>query len=114
MKRAIQYFTLIGLASAQAPTGTIAGTVTDPTGAAIAGAQIGIVKNDGLARALISSGEGEFSAPALPSGTYQVAAEAAGFRLLTREALVEAGSTTSVNFAMQVGDVSDKITVEFS
>src|SRR5206468_9478971 len=45
-------------------------------------------------------------------GDYEVTAEAAGFRLLAREALVEAGSTTSVNFAMQVGDVSDTITVE--
>ena len=40
MKQAILFFTLIELASAQAPTGTIAGTVTDPAGAAIAGAHV--------------------------------------------------------------------------
>ena len=100
-------------AGAQTPTGTMAGTVTDPTGAVIAGAHIQVRSKDtGLARAPVTGGQGEYSASSLPVGDYEVTAEAAGFRLLAREALVEAGSTTSVNFAMQVGDVSDTITVE--
>jgi hypothetical protein len=101
-----------GAARAQAPTGTIAGVVTDLAGAAVAGTHITITSlTSGLARNLTASAGGDYSAAALPSGVYKVTAEAAGFSLLERTATVEAGTTTTVNLALQVGGVSEKITV---
>src|SRR5205085_9403224 len=48
----------------------VAGVVTDPSGAAIAGSRVRVVKQDtGLTRALVTAGQGEYSASSLPSGT---------------------------------------------
>ncbi len=83
----------VGSARAQTPTGTIAGVVTDPGGAPIAGARIKIINHDsGLTRTLETSSEGDYSAPALPPGVYQVTVEATGFSLLDRKATVETGA----------------------
>jgi hypothetical protein len=102
----------IGSVRAQTPTGTINGIVADPAGAPVSQARVSITNRaSGLVRNLTTSTEGVYSAAALPSGVYLVTAEAAGFRLLERTATVEAGTTTSVNLTLQVGEVSDKVTV---
>jgi len=99
-------------AYAQTPTGNIVGIVTDPAGARVAGARVDVVNRDsGLRRDLITSTEGDFSAAALPSGSYQVIVEATGFHRLERTATVEAGTTTTVNFSLQIGDVMARVTV---
>jgi hypothetical protein len=97
----------------QAPTGTIAGVITDPAGAPVAGARLSIVNRDsGLTRNLTTSAEGDYSAAALPPGVYQVTAEAAGFGLLERTATVEAGTTTTANLSLQIGDVTAQVKVD--
>jgi len=96
----------------QAPIGAIAGTVTDPSGAAVGGASVTITnKATGLKRESISDGLGVYSAPALPAGDYEVRAQKAGFQQLVREAAVLTGSTATVNLALTVGAVSEVITV---
>ena len=99
-------------AYAQAPAGTIAGIVTDSSGAALAGARVSVVNQDtGLARLLPTSSEGTYSVAALLPGLYKVVAEAEGFRRLERLASVEAGTTTEVNLSLVVGDMSATVTV---
>src|SRR5215471_369145 len=101
-----------GSARAQSPTGAIAGVVIDPAGAPVPGVRVSITNRvTGLIRNLTTSTEGDYSAPALPPGVYQMAAEAAGFTLLERTATVEAGTTTTVNLTLQVGGVSEKLMV---
>ncbi len=101
------------LALAQVPTGTIAGLVTDPSGSAIPNARVTILNQEtGLTRAVETQAGGDYSLPALPAGLYRVTSEAEGFKLLSREATVEAGTTTTVNLAMQVGSTAETITVE--
>jgi hypothetical protein len=71
---------------AQRDLGTIAGTVTDPTGAAIPNAKITITEvatNESYT--LTSNSSGEYVRPALKPGTYTVAAEAQGFRRVAQE-----------------------------
>ena len=98
---------------AQAPTGTITGTVTDETGASIPNVKITIANKDtGLVREVQSNLTGAFSAPALAAGGYEVRAEAQGFRLMLRPAVVETGASTTVDIQMQVGAVKDVVTVE--
>src|SRR5437764_13663482 len=85
---------------AQAPTGRIAGFVSDPSQAAISRARISVRnKQTGLVRVLITSSEGEYSAAALPAGDYEGTAEAAGFRNMERAALAGAGSARRGAFA---------------
>jgi len=112
-RNAVLFFMLIGLARAQAPTGAIAGAVRDPSGAAVVGGQIKAVSGaTGLARTVVSSGQGNYSIPALLAGEYEVSAEAPSFQRLVRTVLVEAGATTTADFALRVGEVTESVTVD--
>jgi len=98
---------------AQVPTGTIAGVVTDESGAVVPNAKITITNKDAsLRRDVTTSADGSFSAAALPAGEYEVRTEATGFRVLVRPATVETGATTTVNLTMQIGATKDVVTVE--
>jgi carboxypeptidase family protein len=102
----------VGSARAQSPTGTISGIVTDPTGAALAGAQVSIVNRaTGLSRTLTSSSEGHYTAAALPPAVYAVTGEASGFKQMDREAVVEAGTTTTVDLTLELGEMTESVTV---
>jgi hypothetical protein len=101
----------IGTALAQTPTGTIAGIVRDPSGAVVPGAQVHTINMaTGFARDSVSSGDGNFSVPALLAGEYQISAECSGFQKIVRTATVEAGGTTTVDLDLRLGDVSESIT----
>jgi hypothetical protein len=97
----------------QAPIGTIAGTVTDDSGAVVILANVSVVNLDtGLKRELKSNDQGQFSVPALPAGRYEVRTQMAGFRQTVREATVVVGSTTTVDLKLQVGAVTETVTVD--
>ena len=101
------------LSWAQAPIGTVAGTVRDDSGAVVVGAAVAVTNlATGLKRELQSDGEGQFSVPALPAGRYEVRAQMAGFRQTVREASVVVGSTTTVELTLQVGAVTETVTVD--
>src|SRR5713226_4602074 len=78
-------FTAISL-SAQIVTGDIAGTVTDPSGAYVAGANISAVCPDTqLTRTIRSGTVGEYRLPDMPSCVYKVSVSAPGFKTTVRE-----------------------------
>ena len=107
------YLTFAGAVLAQAPTGAIAGVTRDPSGAAVSGAQVRLTsRTDGFARAAVTSEQGDYSFPALLAGEYEVSIEAAGFQRTVRQAVVEAGTTTTADFALRVGDTKDSVTVD--
>src|SRR5262249_7569389 len=113
MKNAITFLALIELASAQAPTGTIAGVVRDPSGAAIVGARLKAANlATALARTAGTSEQGDYSFPALLAGEYEVSVEAPGFQRMARTASVEAGASTRSDFALRIGEVSESVTVD--
>jgi hypothetical protein len=99
-------------ARAQTPTGTIVGVVYDSSGAVLAGAQVSITNvATAQSRLTSTSAEGHFVANALPPASYEVVVQVTGFKRLLRTANVEAGTTTSVDLALEVGDVSETVTV---
>jgi hypothetical protein len=113
MKTAILFLTLVGFASAQAPTGTITGVARDPSGAAVTGAQVKLTSQaTGFARTAVTTEQGDYGFPALLAGEYEVSIEAPGFQRLVRQAAVEAGATTTTDFNLRVGDVKDSVTVD--
>jgi Carboxypeptidase regulatory-like domain len=98
---------------AQAPDGTITGTVTDSSGGVVPNARVTVVnKANNTTRATTANATGLFSAPALPPGDYEVRAEMEGFRTTQRDAPVVAGSTTTVDMALTVGGTREVVTVE--
>jgi hypothetical protein len=97
---------------AQAPTGAIAGTVYDASGGVVPNAAIK-VKSTATAfeRSLISNQAGQYSAPSLTSGTYEIHISAAGFHNLDTKAVVTTGNTTTVDIHLQVGEQKETVTV---
>src|SRR5665213_4471241 len=69
------------LALSQSDTAVVFGVVKDPSGAAIAGANI-LLRNEatGISRELQSNDSGLFYFTVLPSGSYEFTVEAAGFK----------------------------------
>ena len=91
----------------QDPRGALTGRVTDPSGAAIAGAE---VRATNVATGVTASGRtsdaGVYSVPFLLSGVYTVTVELAGFRKFVRENIqVRVSETVEVNVPMEVGGI---------
>jgi len=98
---------------AQASPGAITGTVTDQTGAAVPAATISII-NTGTNQTVTvkSDGQGNFSAPQLPVGTYEVHVTQGNFKEYVETGVqVHTASTTKVDAMLQVGGASEKVTV---
>ncbi|HYL35705.1 MAG TPA: carboxypeptidase-like regulatory domain-containing protein [Bryobacteraceae bacterium] len=101
------------VAYAQAPTGTILGSVKDESGAVIPNGTITITnKATNIARTVTTNQAGLYSAPALQPGEYEVRAEVQGFRTLLRDATVFTGGNTTVDMAMAVGEARQVVSVE--
>ncbi len=97
---------------AQAPTGTISGIVIDAAGAVVPNANVTIKnKATGAERKLTSDDAGNFAAPSLVVGEYEVSAQAKGFRTTLREFTVATGSIVRAEMQMEVGQQSEVVTV---
>ncbi len=101
---------------AQTSKGTIAGTVTDPTGASVSNATITARGLDNGETRTVTTGQyGEYRITAILPGLYQVKAEAPGFGSLAQDRVdVKASVDTPLDFQMQVSGASQSITVEAS
>ncbi len=107
---------LVGLSvasHAQVITGTILGTVTDSSGAAINGAKVTITNTGTNVKWETTSVEsGNFERPSLPPGIYVVSIEAPGFKALKRSNVnLAVDSKYRVNAVLEVGNVSESVTV---
>jgi hypothetical protein len=95
-------------------TGTINGRVTDPAGAAIAGAQISVI-NTGTAivRNAASNGQGLYNVAALQPGTYDVKVENPGFAAAERKGVtLLAESALTLDFSMSLATSNQQIQVQ--
>lgn len=101
-------------AFAQVTSGTIFGTVKDPTGAMVKGATVTIANpSNGLTRTVTTSDSGEFSAPGLYPGTYTITVEAKGFKKLESSGFVlsAADKLGAGDLVLAVGAATDSVTV---
>ncbi len=99
--------------SAQTFRGTILGTVTDPSGAVVSGAKV-TVKNTGtgLERSTETSGDGSYTMPELPIGTYTVTISLNGFETsVTTGVVVDVSSERRVSVALKTGQISTRVEV---
>jgi hypothetical protein len=98
---------------AQTFRGTILGTVTDTSGAAISGATVTVKNTDtGLLRTVSSGDDGNYSTPELPIGTYSVTVEKSGFKIgLVNGISVEVSTERRADVVLQPGDVSQIVEV---
>jgi hypothetical protein len=106
---------LIGFsASTLAQQATIVGTVTDPSGAVIPNVAVSITNTDtGWNRVFPTNDAGQYVAPDLQIGHYQVKATAAGFKAAEQKNIVlTVGDRIRVDFQMQMGAAQETVTVE--
>jgi hypothetical protein len=97
-------------------TASLTGTVTDPTGAAVANAQVTVTNAEhGIKRTTVSNSDGEWAAPALTPGKYDLAVVAPGFKKYeVRGLILRVAQKARVDSSLQVGASSTEITVEGS
>src|SRR5918999_620177 len=103
-------------ALAQEITGTITGTVTDQSGAAIPGLTV-TVRNMGTnaTQSVVTDEHGVYVVTLLPAGRYEVSLELPGFKRFVRSNLeVSVNDRLGVNVVLQPGDVSETVTVTAS
>jgi hypothetical protein len=111
-------WTLIALnvttASAQTFRGTILGTVTDTSGAAILNAKVTIRNVDtGIERMTETNGDGTYIVPELPIGNYKVTITQAGFQsAVTNGVVVDVASERRIDAVLKPGQVNQQVIVE--
>ncbi|PYV44355.1 MAG: hypothetical protein DMG06_06710 [Acidobacteria bacterium] len=98
---------------AQGDRGTITGTVTDPSGAVIAGASVTATNTaTRLSAQTATTSSGHYTIPALRVGTYEVTVEQAGFKKYVQSGIVvEVGQTVRADAAMQLGEATQSVEV---
>src|SRR2546421_492290 len=95
-------------------TGSIQGTVTDPSGAVVSGAAITATNlGTGVKTDRKTAEAGFFVLSLLPAGEYNVAVKATGFQTLTQaRVVVEALAVVGLDLKRQIGTSSQSVTVE--
>jgi hypothetical protein len=98
---------------AQRDLSTLAGTITDSSGGAVATAKVTITEvATGEVYAITTNSLGEFVRPALKASTYNVSVTAPGFKTSEqKDVLLKAGERTDVTITLTVGDITQTVEV---
>lgn len=93
---------------------TIVGAVRDPSGAAIPNASVKVTNTDtGIVTNVQTAADGQYIAPDVHIGSYNISAEASGFQIGQRnDVVLQVGARTRVDFTLQVGSAQQTVTVE--
>ncbi|MCC7236916.1 MAG: carboxypeptidase regulatory-like domain-containing protein [Bryobacterales bacterium] len=99
---------------AQTITGTIVGSVVDPSGAALTGAEVSAVqKATGAKRTVHSNEQGDFLVGSLQPGEYSVSVSRDGFKTAQRTGIVLSSAETLPvgRIALEIGSISEQVSV---
>lgn len=103
---------LVVPALAQTETGRIQGTVTDQSGAAVAGATVKITAVATNREVSVqTNADGSYSALSLPPGQYKVEVSQANFKTTTQNVTLQVQQVADLNYALEPGDVSATVEV---
>jgi Carboxypeptidase regulatory-like domain len=99
---------------AQTTASTIRGSVTDPSGSAVAAARIEITDvGTNIRRSVTSNDAGEFEVPDLPQGAYRLTAVSPGFKTFIAEnILLESSQIRRIDVAFELGAAGSEVTVK--
>ncbi|MDE3109042.1 MAG: carboxypeptidase regulatory-like domain-containing protein [Acidobacteriota bacterium] len=94
-------------------TSQIRGAITDPSGTAVAGAEIKVTQTaTGLVRTATSAADGTYSMPDLPVGRYRMEVTKEGFnKYIATNLILTVGVSPTLNVALQVGAVTQEVQV---
>jgi hypothetical protein len=96
-------------------TGSIVGTVTDPSGAVVSGAKVTITnKGTGQVVTTTTTSTGNYATGALIPGDYTIRVEGAGFKTTEMLVVVQVNTTASGNLKLNLGESSQVVEVQAS
>lgn len=103
----------LGAAHAQTSDAAIVGIVTDPSGAAIAGAKVSAVNTGtGVSRDVVTNDAGAYRIGPLTPGTYEVRITQSGFKSRVQtDVILQTGAVVKIDLALEVGEVTERIEV---
>jgi hypothetical protein len=98
----------------QATSSSLSGTVTDPSGAVVAGASVKVKSAaTGVEAETTTSSSGTYTVPALYVGLYTVSVEARGFKkVIVNEVKIDAATPATVNATLEVGAQTESVVVQ--
>jgi hypothetical protein len=109
---AVALLALAGAAAGQTTNGTISGHVSDKTGLALPGVTVSASSpNLQGVRSIVTSENGDYVIPGLPSGEYIVSFELSGFETATRRQTLAPTQTLPIDVQMGVAGVKTEVTV---
>jgi hypothetical protein len=97
----------------QANTGAIVGTVHDDSGGVMPGVTI-TIRNEGtnVSRTVVTTASGDYSAPLLPPGNYEITAELQGFdKTVLRNVQLQVNQTVRMNVVLRVAALAETVSV---
>jgi hypothetical protein len=94
-------------------TARMDGSVTDPQGAVVVGADVTVVNSNTATNFKTKTGDrGQWAVPALPQGVYRVSVAMKGFRTtVVEDVVMDAGVPVTVNAKLQIGQVTETVEV---
>jgi hypothetical protein len=110
----VALFMSLSSAVAQTPPGALRGQVTDPSGAAIAGASVVMTPATGSPVVVQSNAQGTYEFKTLPAGKYSLTVAAQGFTLYENDNVVIADQPLRLNVTMTIEVETQKIQVSDS
>ena len=113
-KTASLLFARTSVGFAQVVGASLGGTVKDPSGAGLPLASVNIKNTEtGAVRNLLSDDSGRYAAPSIPVGNYEVAVSKEGFSGQKKQGIsLVVGQHTTLDFALEVGELRQVVTVE--
>src|SRR5256885_4246544 len=95
----------------QSSTGTIVGTIRDSSGAVLPGVTV-TIRNEGTnaTRDVVTGASGDYSAPLLPPGNYELTADLAGFgKKVAKNIKLEVNQTIRMEFTLGVASLQEAV-----
>src|ERR1043166_8870431 len=114
MRSSLLLFLGVLLASAQTTgSATLLGTLTDSSGAVVAGAKVTVVNTGtSFTSSSVTNAEGYYFVPYLSPGTYHLTIEAPGFKRYVRDGiLLRTNESPRIDVALEVGAVTEAVEV---
>ena len=106
---------LAGLAGAQSNSGSVHGTVLDPSGAAVPGANVQLANPvSHYTQSVKTDDQGKFEIDNIPFNNYHATASAAGFQGANQDVEVRSAVPVEIKFSLAVGESTTSLTVESS
>ena len=103
----------LGFSQSEVGASSLNGTVSDPSGAAVANAQV-IAHNSstGFVRQGVTTGAGLYNFSGLPVGAYELSVEAPGFKpIRIANIYLAVGTASTLNVDLQLGAATSEVTV---